>query len=134
MFLKKGDRVRLGINPTIQIAEYQYIKPFVQVERELTGQTDDDIASIEMDLQHLLYKAILVELHVTEEIYDKLAAGGVEALAAFCAKEVGGVIEEEVSGTAKAPASKKAPKKAAKKGGIQGLKKGVKKASKKISG
>jgi hypothetical protein len=102
MPIRKGDRVTIGIAPTVQLAPYSYVKPSATVSRDILSS---DAAGIQIeldgmmaDLKRLICRATLTELGLSSDLHAAVAEG-TEGLAEFCRKELG-YVESEVPGQA----------------------------------
>jgi hypothetical protein len=86
---KQGDRVTLSASPTIQIADYKYLKPHAAITRDLGPDVEGDLKKMEAELRRHVARSILVELNLSTDLYDALNENGVEGIADFCMKEIG---------------------------------------------
>lgn len=82
-----GQRVTLSANPTIQLAEYQYLKPMASVTFEIGDDPEQDIAEGRAALRRALYESIRTDLGLRNEIQNYIADNeelSLDALAEFC--------------------------------------------------
>ena len=89
MALKPGDIVRLTLSPTVKIAEYQYLKPSVTLERVIGDDTVSSLEEMNRDLRALAAQAVLNELNITNDLYDALGDKDIKSLQDYCLKEIG---------------------------------------------
>jgi hypothetical protein len=105
MSIRKGDRITIGIAPTVQLAQYSYVKPSATVSRDiLSGDAEGieiELEGMMNDLKRLIVRATLTELGLSSDLHAAVAEG-TEGLAEFCRKELG-YVESEVAGQADPP-------------------------------
>ena len=91
MALRIGDRITLSATPSIQIAEYVYVKPMASVSSEKSAdETDEElVARMEAELQRLLHRSLLIELNMMNEAATALE-GGTKGLADYAMGVING--------------------------------------------
>jgi len=119
-----SERISVSINPSVQIAPYQFVKPGATVAFDATGDFEGDMAKAEAQLRRIVCRAVLVELNIINDLSSALK-DGVEGLAAFCQKEIGYEHPGSASGTSNqseetaaevaAPPAKAGPRRVARK-------------------
>lgn len=91
MAIRKGDRVTIGIAPSIQLAQYSYVKPSASVTREIVSNDETgikvELEGIMDDLKRLIVRATLTELGLSSDLHAAVAEGE-NGLAQFCMKEL----------------------------------------------
>lgn len=111
--LQEGDKVTLGLGPTIQFAPYQSVRPHAAVTRVMSDDILTDLENMAKDLRELLLRSLRVELGLTNEMLEAVEQGGVDGLAEFCMQEIGDVAEKSSFTVQKGKAGKKGGKKKA---------------------
>ena len=91
--LKQGDIITLTSNPTIQIADYQYIKAGASVTRTIESDNPSEIAAefaaLEAHLKKMVFVAIAREIEIMDGCYEVVGGGTLEGLLEYCKKEIG---------------------------------------------
>jgi len=82
--LRAGDRVTLGVSPTVEVAPYQFLKPTASVTRTLGDDVDGDIADMQAALTDAIYRATEVHVAATAELMDAIEDGGLERVLDAC--------------------------------------------------
>ncbi len=126
--LKEGDTVSMGCNPTVKVGnDFLFLKPYAVVTRMLSDDVMGDLKELQSELRTQLFRALRCEIRGVSDIYEALGDdANMEALLAFCEKEVGNV---EAQSTFQVHAGEGGPKVAPKaQGGV--TKKGPSKSAK----
>lgn len=101
---RTGQRITLSASPTIQLAEYQYLKPMASITITVGDDPESDIEDAREGLQRAIYESIRVELGIRNDIQEFLAETeeiDLDTLAAFCTEKANGhevTVEEETNG------------------------------------
>lgn len=96
--LKPGDSVSISVSPTIQLREYQFLKPSATVRRVLSDDVDGDLAEMAVEVRRLAVRAATIELGLINELLDVVEEGDMDTLAAYLAENADGkaqVVPEE---------------------------------------
>lgn len=89
--LKEGDTVSVGCNPTLKVGmDFLFFKPSAVVTRTLSDDVMGDLKEMQVELRTQLFRALRTEMRGVSDIYEALGEDAdLEALMAFCEKEVG---------------------------------------------
>jgi hypothetical protein len=116
--LKVGDRVTLSCNPTILITQYDRLKPFASVSREIAEDVSvqEQMTELREDVYALTYLSTIMEIEVMLKMGRQLEKAGDDfvELYAYLKEKVNdaeiGIVKEEKDS---APRGKKAVKRKA---------------------
>ena len=104
--MKLGDRVSLSVAVSVELAQYKYLKPHYSITREFPGGDEAAfMAELEADVRRGLARAVCLELDFENDLCTALQADGLEALKAFCQKEIGHVAKSAVVSVERSKAS-----------------------------
>jgi hypothetical protein len=86
--LKPGDRITVSLNPTIRIAEYNSIHPFVSIGRDVGENPQQDVEEVTQAVQDLLHLAIKKEVEVWVGVVSALGTDiNTDAVIQHCEQE-----------------------------------------------
>lgn len=93
MPIQPGDKVTLSINPTVQLAEFHYVKPHASITRECGDDPEATLDEMQQDLHGMICRAMAAELGVLQDLYDALEEGK-DALVDYCLANLNGATHE----------------------------------------
>lgn len=122
--MQSNDRVTLSGNVIIQVSKYLSVKPGASVTCTIDGDPEVAVQELEVKLRGLLFRSLLVELHVLAGCESALGARypdaetlrDVDALADFCEEEINNVTPRQKREGPKDEGPGKSPGKSPKKG------------------
>lgn len=89
MGVKSGDVVTVSVGPTINLSNYESLKPHASITRELGEDPEADLASMQAVLAAVFHHTLLTEVGLMTGARDALDRDYLSGLAQHCAEELG---------------------------------------------
>jgi hypothetical protein len=93
--LRPGDIVVVSLNPTVKLAEFQYAKPQVSLQRRLGVDPKADVREMQSELVDLYWKALFQELLLLNGVYERIGkCESVQEIMAILQQEQAHAVQE----------------------------------------
>jgi hypothetical protein len=91
---RKGQKVTLSANPTIQLSKFEFLKPMASITFEVGDDPEQDLRGATEGLRTAIYTAMLTDLGVRNELAEILGSDAdapvsLETLTEFLMRKVG---------------------------------------------